>query len=230
MSNCQFASEQLHKVLTRIRKACLNAGREPSKVRLVGASKKQTPHLIAEFLNNGLQNLGENYLQEALEKQQALADFTVEWHFIGHIQSNKTKHLAQHFTWIHGVDRLKVAHRLSTQNPKTEPLKILLQLNVDNEASKSGISPSEAPELCAQISELPGVQLRGFMLIPMARELEVEQKAVFANARNLLETTNQHYGLSMDQLSMGMSGDLETAIAEGSTMVRIGTDLFGPRG
>lgn len=230
MSNCQFASQQLAKVLSRIQKACDAAGRAASEVRLVGACKKQPPELVGAFLDHGLRDLGENYVQEALDKQATLTSDALEWHFIGHLQSNKTKLVAQHFDWVHGVDRLKIATRLAEQRQHKQALKILLQINADQEQSKSGVTPNDAPSLCAQIAELPGVKLMGFMLIPMAREAQSEQQAVFAKAKTLLDATNQRYGLVMQQLSMGMSGDLEAAIAEGSTMVRIGTDLFGARG
>jgi len=229
MSNRHFASQQLSKILTRIDNACISAGRDSDSVRLVGASKKQDIELIRAFTGQGLSDLGENYLQEALKKKEAMTDANVNWHFIGHIQSNKTKLIAEHFDWVHGVDRLKIARRLSEQNSRGEPVNILLQINLDGELSKSGVSKNEAPNLCAQIAELNGITLRGLMLIPQARKNQTSQRALFALARELLESINRQTGLSMDQLSMGMSGDLEAAIAEGSTMVRIGTDLFGAR-
>lgn len=229
MSNSSYALNQFSKVLSRIENACANADRPVESVRLVGASKKQTPELIRDFALQGLRDIGENYLQEAIDKKGQLSELGLNWHFIGQIQSNKTKLIAENFDWVHGVDRLKIAKRLGAQNPNSAPLKILLQVNADNEASKGGVVPSEVPELCAQISEVSGTHLRGLTLIPKARDSEPEQRAVFCRARELLEHTNQRYGLSLDQLSMGMSGDLEAAIAEGSTMVRIGTDLFGGR-
>jgi len=229
MSNSSYALNQLSKVLSRIENACHEAGRAPESVRLVGASKRQTSQLIANFASHGLADTGENYLQEAIDKQARLSDHQLTWHFIGQIQSNKTKLIAENFDWVHGVDRLKIAQRLATQNPKTEPLKVLLQLNMDKESSKGGVSPQEAPQLCAQIDQIDGIDLCGFTLIPRARECVQEQRAVFSKARQLLEHTNQQLDLKLDQLSMGMSGDLEAAIAEGSTLVRIGTDLFGAR-
>ncbi len=229
MSNSDYASERLARVETRIRLACDASGRAPETVKLIGASKKQSPDLINRFIASGLKNLGENYLQEGVDKQRQLSNAAVDWHFIGHIQSNKSKLIAEHFNWVHGVDRIKIAKRLATQHRRQAPINLLIQLNPDNEASKSGVSIDQAPELCQQIAEVEGCRLRGFMMIPRARETEQQQRTVFAQARELLESCNQTHGLSMDHLSMGMSGDLEAAIAEGSTMVRIGTDLFGPR-
>ena len=229
MSNCSYALDQLAKVLSRIENACANAGREASSVRLIGASKKQSAATVRSFAAQGLADVGENYLQEAQEKRGLLADLPLVWHFIGQIQSNKTRPIAEHFDWVHGVGRLKIARRLGAQRTSATPINILVQINPDDEESKGGVSPADAPALCAEIADLDGVHLRGFMLIPMARNSYDEQRQVFAQARQLLELTNQRYGLRMDQLSMGMSGDLEAAVAEGSTMVRIGTDLFGPR-
>lgn len=229
MSNCHFASTQLAKVLSRIENACNSCGRDVNGVTLIGASKKQTSTRMRDFAGQGLKNVGENYLQEAIEKRSQLQDLDLIWHFIGQIQSNKTKPIAEHFRWVHGVDRLKIATRLGVQNPRAEPLNILLQINADNEPSKGGILPTAAPELCGQVADVPGIRLRGFMLIPKARDSFDAQRSVFAQARELLVVSNQRYGLTMDHLSMGMSGDMEAAIREGSTMVRVGTDLFGPR-
>ena len=231
MSNSDYVSQRLASVLNRIEHACKHSQRATNSVKLVGASKKQSIELIADFVDNGLHNLGENYLQEAIDKQNHMPKLNANWHFIGQIQSNKTKAIAQHFTWVHGVDRLKVAKRLSQHIAElnASPINILIQLNPDHEESKGGVTIDKASELCAQISQLDNISLRGFMMIPKAREDLSQQRAVFASARQLLENVNQAHGLNMDQLSMGMSGDLEAAIAEGSTMVRIGTDLFGPR-
>jgi pyridoxal phosphate enzyme (YggS family) len=229
MSNSDYATQKLTTVLTRIASSCEANQRQPDSVRLIGASKKQSAELIKQFADSGLRDLGENYLQEAIDKQYQLPNLQTNWHFIGQIQSNKTKLIAQHFDWVHGVDRLKIAKRLATQHGRQEPVNLLIQLNPDDEDSKGGVALRDAAELAQQIAELEGARLRGFMMIPKARKQQDQQRAVFARARALLELCNQQYGLSLDQLSMGMSGDLEAAIAEGSTMVRIGTDLFGAR-
>lgn len=229
MTNREYAAKQLNKIQNRIQEAASAVGRDASSVTLVGASKKQHPDLIRLFLDHGLQALGENYLQEAISKRAELSDLKPEWHFIGQLQSNKTKLVAEHFSWVHGVDRLKIAQRLAKQNPYPHVINILLQLNVDDEDSKAGVSMNDAAQLASQVVELDGVSLRGFMLIPKARDRVSEQRTVFASAYELMQRTNQRYGLTMDSLSMGMSGDLEAAIAEGSTMVRVGTDLFGKR-
>jgi len=229
MSHSEYVCQKMATVKERIAIACSSVGRAPNSVRLIGASKKQTPELISQFVNSNLLDLGENYLQEAIDKQRQLPNLMVNWHFIGHIQSNKTKAIAKHFNWVHGVDRLKIAKRLATQHDRRTPINILIQLNPDLEETKGGVSMREAPELCQQIAEIEGSRLHGFMMIPQARSDHDQQRAVFAQARELLERCNQQYGLKLDQLSMGMSGDLEAAIAEGSTMVRVGTDLFGAR-
>lgn len=222
----QRVIEQLANITRRIAAAAKQSDRSPQDITLVGASKKQSAELMQYFFDAGLSNVGENYLQEAIDKQSKLVANDLNWHFIGQIQSNKTSLIAEHFDWVHGVDRLKIAQRLANSNKN---IKLLIQLNPDNETSKGGVSLNNAADLCAQISELDGIQLRGFMMIPAPRNSSAEQRAVFASARELLDSTNQQFGLKMDTLSMGMSGDLEAAIIEGSTMVRIGTDLFGAR-
>ena len=230
MSNHDYASTQLAKVLTRIQNACTAAGRNPDAVRLVGASKRQSAELINAFAEAGLRDVGENYLQEAQQKQVALRDTPLQWHYIGQIQSNKCKSIADHFSWVHGVDRLKVAQRLHHYTPpERAPLKVLVQINIDDEQSKAGVCVQEAPDLCAQISELGHLSLAGLMLIPAPQPDPERQRATFAEARNLMSRINQRHGLNLSELSMGMSNDLEQAIQEGSTMVRIGTDLFGAR-
>jgi len=229
VKNQQFILSKINNIKDRINSACKQANRKPEDVTLIGASKRQSPELIKEYIEHGLGDLGENYLQEAISKQEALKEFTLTWHFIGQIQSNKTKTIATHFNWVHGVDRLKIAQRLASQNPSKTPINLLIQLNPDDEQSKGGVSLSAASELCDQIAQLENIALRGFMMIPKARNSTAEQNKVFASAQELLTATNQQYGLSMDSLSMGMSGDLESAIAQGSTMIRVGTDLFGAR-
>lgn len=224
------AAINLGKITQRIELACQQTNRASDSVCLVGASKRKTPELIASFAQCGLTDIGENYLQEAIDKREKLNSTKLNWHFIGQIQSNKTKIIAENFSWVHGVDRLKIATRLDQQNPApSKPINLLVQLNVDNEDSKGGVSLTQAPELCDQIAELDAVSIRGFMMIPKARDNVNAQRKTFALAKELLTLTNQRYGLELDSLSMGMSGDLEAAIAEGSTIVRIGTDLFGAR-
>jgi len=229
MANREYAAKQLNKIQNRIYKAAKACGRDRSSIKLIGASKKQQPTLIRDFLHQGLDALGENYLQEAISKHIELSDLNPEWHFIGQIQSNKTKLIAEHFNWVHSIDRLKIAQRIAKQNPRQSSINILLQLNMDAEDTKGGVPMDEAAALADQVAQLEGVSLRGLMLIPKARDSATDQRAVFASAYQLMHSTNQRYGLEMDSLSMGMSGDLEAAIAEGSTMVRVGTDLFGKR-
>lgn len=229
MCNNDYASKQLNKIRNRISLAAHEAGRNPSSVTLIGAAKQQAAEQLDAFHAAGLQHVGENYLAEALEKQLLLGDQALTWHFIGKLQSNKSKAVAAHFSWVHSIDRYKLALRLAAQTPEQKTLQILIQLDIDNETSKGGIDPASAPELCARIAELSNLRLRGFMLIPKARESFDEQRRPFAAARQLMAQCNQRYDLAMDTLSMGMSNDLEAAVAEGSTMVRIGTDLFGAR-
>lgn len=227
MSQQLKVQEKLEAIRSRIRLAEIQAGRPANSVTLIGASKKQTSDLIALFNEAGLRHCGENYLQEAIEKQAALNSHDIEWHFIGQIQSNKTKLIAEHFTWVHGIDRLKIASRLASQSAK--PIKLLIQINPDEETSKGGVPLSEGAELADQIAQLDNVEIRGFMTIPQAEKNPDRQKSTFAKVHELLVQTNQRYSLDLNQLSMGMSGDLEAAVSEGATMVRIGTDLFGAR-
>lgn len=222
--------ERFEAVARRIRDAEERWNRPLGSVHLVGASKKQPAASIATLADLGLRAVGENYLQEAISKQDALPTTHIEWHFIGSIQANKTKILAQRFDWIHSVDRLKIANRLGSQRADdTDPVNICLQVNPDLELSKSGSSMNDLAELSAVIAELEGIRLRGLMAIPAPRENFDAQRRCFAEIREALESLNQNLGLGLDTLSMGMSGDLEAAIAEGATHVRIGTALFGPR-
>lgn len=214
------------KVRTRIREAAQASGRDPAQVRLLAVSKTHPASAIRDAYACGQLDFGENYLQEALSKQQELIDLPLQWHFIGPIQSNKTKAIAEHFAWVHSVDRLKIAQRLSEQRPEgMPPLNICLQVNVSGEASKSGCAPEELPALAAAVMALPRLTLRGLMAIPEPTDDPVAQRAAFARLREL------QAGLpyQLDTLSMGMSHDLESAIAEGATWVRIGTALFGAR-
>jgi hypothetical protein len=219
-------ASNIAKVAERIAAAAQAAGREPDAVKLLAVSKTQPAEAIREACAAGLRDFGENYLQEALDKQAHLADLPLHWHFIGPIQSNKTKAIAEHFDWVHSVDRLKIAQRLSDQRPAHLPvLNICLQVNVSGEASKSGCAPAEVAELARVIAGLPRLCLRGLMAIPEPTDDVTEQHVAFARLRDL----QQGLGLDLDTLSMGMSQDLEAAIAEGATWVRIGTALFGAR-
>ena len=214
------------KVRTRIREAAQASGRDPAQVRLLAVSKTHPASAIRAVHAFGQLDFGENYLQEALVKQQELTDLPLCWHFIGPIQSNKTKAIAEHFAWVHSVDRLKIAQRLSEQRPSgLPPLNICLQVNVSGEASKSGCAPENLPVLAAAVAALPNLRLRGLMAIPEPTEDPVEQRTAFARLREL----QARLPYELDTLSMGMSHDLESAIAEGATWVRIGTALFGAR-
>ncbi|HUH37581.1 MAG TPA: YggS family pyridoxal phosphate-dependent enzyme [Spongiibacteraceae bacterium] len=217
------------KVQSRIRAAAEAAGRAPGDVGLIAVSKTRPAAAIREAYAAGLHQFGENYLQEALAKQAELADLPLTWHFIGPIQSNKTRAIAEQFDWVHSVDRLKVAQRLSAQRPAgLPPLQLCLQVNISGEVSKSGAAPDALETLAAAVCALPGIRLRGLMAIPAASDDPAIQRAAFARLRALLQRLQRQHP-QLDTLSMGMSADLEAAIAEGATLVRIGTDIFGPR-
>ena len=219
-------AENIAKVGARIREAAQASQRNFSDIGLLAVSKTKPAEDIREAHAAGLRDFGENYLQEALEKQAALTDLPLIWHFIGPIQSNKTRPIAEHFDWVHSVDRLKIAQRLSDQRPAhLAPLNICLQVNVSGEDSKSGCSPVELPELARAVSAMPNLKLRGLMAIPEPTDDIAAQHAAFARLRQLRDDLD----LQLDTLSMGMSHDLEAAIAEGATWVRIGTALFGAR-
>ncbi|WP_445939293.1 YggS family pyridoxal phosphate-dependent enzyme [Pseudomonas sp.] len=219
-------AENIAKVGVRIREAAQASQRDCATVGLLAVSKTKPAEAIRQAFAAGTRDFGENYLQEALEKQVELSDLPLTWHFIGPIQSNKTKPIAEHFAWVHSVDRLKIAQRLSDQRPPHLPaLNICLQVNVSGEASKSGCSPDELPALAQAVTQLPNLCLRGLMTIPEPTDDPVEQRASFARLRELQQDLN----LDLDTLSIGMSHDLEAAIAEGATWVRIGTALFGAR-
>lgn len=219
--------------------ACEKAfSRRPGEVCLLAVSKTKPARMIRAAVAAGCQQMGENYLQEALEKQADLADLAIEWHFIGAIQSRKAKDIALHFDWVHTVDRLKVAEKLNQARPaEMPPLNVLIQVNLQGEAGKAGVSADDALVLAKQIIALPQLKLRGLMLIPKPEKDFDRQRAVFAQAGELFGHIQQQIGDEMgsetggeiDQLSMGMSGDLHAAIAEGATMVRIGTAIFGAR-
>ena len=213
-------------VSQRIRAAAEAVQRDPDSVHLLAVSKTKPAQAVREAYAAGLRDFGENYLQEALSKQVELTDLPLSWHFIGPIQSNKTRAIAEHFAWVHSVDRLKIAQRLSEQRPaELPPLNICIQVNVSGEASKSGCTPADLPALATAITALPRLTLRGLMAIPEPTDDRAAQDAAFATVRDLQASLN----LPLDTLSMGMSHDLESAIAQGATWVRIGTALFGAR-
>ena len=209
------------------------AGRQPAEVRLLAVSKTFPPEAVLEAIAAGQRAFGENYLQEALDKMTAVSDALpgreIEWHFIGPIQSNKTRPIAAHFDWVHTVDRLKIAQRLSEQRPEARgPLNICLQVNISGEVSKSGAAPEALPELARAVARLPRLRLRGLMAIPEPEADVARQRAAFRRLRELAEALRAD-GMALDTLSMGMSADMGAAIAEGSTMVRIGSAIFGMR-
>ena len=219
-------ADNIAHVQARIRAAALAVQRDVTSIHLLAVSKTKPASALREAYAAGVRDFGENYLQEARAKQIELADLPLCWHFIGPIQSNKTRDIAEHFAWVHSVDRLKIAQRLSEQRPLgMAPLNICIQVNVSGEASKSGCTPADLPALAAAINALPRLKLRGLMAIPEPTDDRAEQDAAFATVRALQESLN----LGLDTLSMGMSLDLESAIAQGATWVRIGTALFGAR-
>ena len=223
---------RLQQVHARLDAACRAAQRDPASVTLLAVSKTCPAEAVAEAAAAGQTRFGENYVQEGLEKIEALAELRgrLEWHLIGPLQSNKTRAVAEAFDWVHSVDRLKIAQRLSEQRPAwCKPLQVCLQVNISGEASKSGVTPEELPALARAVAGLPRLRLRGLMAIPEAAEGLVAQRAPHARLRALAEALRRD-GLSIDTLSMGMSADLEAAVHEGATMVRVGTAIFGERG
>ena len=224
MNSLQASRNQ---VLQHIADACKQAQREPETVQLLAVSKTHLSESLREMYQTGQRAFGENYLQEALDKIENLNDLAIEWHFIGHVQRNKTKHLAASFAWVHGVDRLMIAERLSKQREANQvPLNICLQVNIDAQESKDGCQPNEVAELVKNISQLPHLKLRGLMVIPAPNNTHA-----FTDAKQLFDAVKQEHAQpeDWDTLSMGMSGDMVEAIAAGSTMVRVGTALFGAR-
>ena len=221
----------LQEVRQRIETTCEHAGRDAKEVTLLAVSKTFEPEAVREAHAAGQRAFGENYVQEALEKITTLADLRahLEWHLIGPLQSNKTRPVAEAFDWVHTVDRLKIAQRLAEQRPAwLPPLRVCLQVNVSGEASKSGIEPAELPALARAVAALPRLSLRGLMSIPEPAADPVAQRIPHRALRELLAALNAD-GLGLDTLSMGMSADLEAAIAEGATLVRVGTAIFGGR-
>ena len=221
-------AENLHRVQARIQSACQAAGRDPASVRLLAVSKTRGPDDVRQAHAAGQTAFGENYIQEGVDKILALKDLALEWHCIGPIQSNKTRLVAEHFDWVHAIDRLKTAERLSAQRPASlPPLQVCIQVNIDGGANKSGVLPDQALALVQAVAALPQLQLRGIMTLPEPAD-EAATRAVHAQA-HALWTFLKSQGLSLDTLSMGMTADLEAAVHEGSTLVRVGTAIFGER-
>ena len=222
-------TENFRKIQDLLAKAAKEAGRSPESVRLLAASKTQSPATVLEAVSTGQLDFGENFAKEGIEKMKATGRDDLIWHFIGHIQSNKTRVIAEHFSWVHTIDRRKIAERLSKQRPfYADDLNVCIEVNIDNEDGKSGVSPAATLELAQAITELPRLRLRGLMCIPAVRDEFVEQRVPFAGLRQLAERLAEA-GVNTDTLSMGMTGDFVPAIQEGATIVRIGTALFGPR-
>lgn len=220
---------RLEAVNQRIAAACLEVGRRPESVLLLAVSKTFPVTSIRDAVAAGQRSFGENYVQEGVEKVTALSSLELDWHFIGPLQSNKTRAVAEHFSWVHAVDRLKIAQRLSAARPPSLPaLNVCLQVNVSGELSKSGVAPEEVMELARATMVLPGLRLRGLMAIPEPTDDVALLGSRFAGLKALLQQLNTE-GLGLDTLSMGMSQDLETAIREGATIVRVGTAIFGTR-
>jgi pyridoxal phosphate enzyme (YggS family) len=225
----QNSTLHVNHVRSRIRQAAEAAGRDPGTVTLVAVTKAQPAEVVKAAATAGITDFGENYLQEALAKMDLLAPLGLTWHFIGAIQSNKTRAIAERFAWVHSVDRLRVAKRLSEQRPyHAPPLNLCIQVELVPEPNKSGIAPQAVAQLAAALVELPRVRLRGLMCVPPPQANSAAERAIFARLRTLLEELNAA-GHKLDTLSMGMSADFESAIAEGATLVRIGTALFGKR-
>jgi pyridoxal phosphate enzyme (YggS family) len=226
----QNLSETLQKISTNIINASKVYKRKANNVQLLAVSKRHPEHAIREAYACGQRAFGENYAQELLEKAEALQDLAIEWHFIGPLQSNKTRSIATVADWVHTVDRLKIARRLSDQRPThLPPLCICLQVNISEEASKSGVFPKELPALAQKVTSLPNIKLRGLMAIPKAETDFNKQCEIFAKLRRLQENLIKEGMTELDTLSMGMSADMSAAIAEGATIVRIGTAIFGIR-
>ncbi len=227
--NTTSIASGLQKVKARIEAVAKRTGRHPEDITLLAASKTNPPESLREAFAAGQTIFGENYLQEALVKIAALTDLAIEWHFIGPIQSNKTRRIAENFAWVHSIDRKKIADRLSKDRPESlPPLQVCLQVNVSGEDSKSGVAPEELADLAAYVIELPRLKLRGVMAIPELTKATALQRSQFRMLREAYDQLKQA-GYDLDTISMGMSEDLDVAIEEGATMVRVGTAIFGPR-
>lgn len=226
----QFLPERLAAVRARIAAAARRAGRDAQSVRLLAVSKAQPVAAIATLAAAGQRDFGENYVRDSIPKVEALAGSSITWHFIGQVQGNKTREVAAYFQWVHTLDRERIATRLDAQRPSEHgPLDVLLQVRLAEEPGKGGVEPAEALRLADFVRELPRLRLRGLMCLPPPATGEAAQRVPFRTLRELLEELNRR-GHALDVLSMGMSADLEAAVLEGATLVRIGTALFGPRG
>jgi pyridoxal phosphate enzyme (YggS family) len=222
-------ADNIARVRAQMAAACQSAGRAPGSVQLLAVSKTWSADAVRTAHATGQIDFGENYIQEAVDKITALRDLPLVWHCIGPIQSNKTRLVAEHFDWVHSIDRLKIAQRLSEQRPEhLPPLQVCIQVNVDGGETKSGVSPQDLPALAQAVAALPRLQLRGLMTIPEPAETEAQMRTVHRQAKDLFEQLRTQ-GLPLDTLSMGMSADMAAAIAEGSTLVRVGTAIFGQR-
>ncbi len=222
-------ASNLQAVRSRIDKAALASGRNPQSVSLLAVSKTWAAANVIEAARVGQRAFGENYAQEAIDKILACADLALEWHFIGPLQGNKTRLVAEHFDWVHSVERLKIADRLSAQRPAGRPpLQVCVQVNISGESSKSGCAPGDALDLCRAVASLPNLRLRGLMGIPEPTDGFAAQRVPLRKLREIFDTAVAA-GVPLDTLSMGMSHDLEAAVAEGATIVRIGTAIFGER-
>jgi len=229
-TNPNSIENRYRELVNRLRSAEVRFGRAPGSVCLVAVSKTRSPEAIRAIAALRQQDFGENQLQEAIGKVEILFDLDCTWHFIGSIQNNKCRDIATHFDWVHSVDRLKIARRLSNLRPAiAEPLNIFLQINLQEEATKSGIAPGELISLANAVSKLPNLNLRGLMAIPEPEPSFERQRKVFSKLRELQIELNQTLNLTLDCLSMGMTDDLEAAVAEDATHVRVGTAIFGPR-
>ena len=225
-------AERVAIVRQRIKKAAREAGRDPDDILLLAVTKAQSLTHIKEGIQCGLNSFGENYAQESIPKVKALEDNSVDWHFIGPLQTNKTKMVAKSFNWIHSLDKVKTARRLSDQRPANlPPINVCIQINIDNEETKGGIAPNRLGETVDQILELSQIKLRGLMAIPARRTTEYNQRKVFGKLVKLQDSVNARLDIcqKLDTLSMGMSSELEAAIKEGATIVRVGTAIFGAR-
>jgi pyridoxal phosphate enzyme (YggS family) len=229
LSRPQNCLEGVQDTQRRIAEACRAVGRNVDSVTLLAVSKGQSAAAIDSAAHAGVENFGENFLQESLPKLAELTGRELTWHFIGRLQANKTRPVAENFAWVHGVDRLKIAERLSAQRGSQLPaLNLCLQLHVGGEESKAGVSAAEMPALARTVRALPHIRMRGLMCMPPAESDVTRQRSWFREARQVFDYLNEQ-GLGLDTLSMGTSADFEAAIAEGSTLVRIGTAIFGPR-
>ncbi len=224
-----YIQSHLEQIRQQVHDAESRYNRAPGSVQIIAVSKTRSAEEIRDAATWQQCHFGESYAQEAIDKISQLGDLRLTWHFIGPIQKNKTKSIAQHFDWVHSLDRAIIAERLNVQRPEhMTPINVCVQININQEDTKSGVSPAELPALASQINDLPNLRLRGLMAIPAREQNFDQQRATFDRMRNQLDSLNKH-GFNLDTLSMGMSNDFEAAIASGATMVRIGTAIFGPR-